>query len=180
MPSLIAKSPLEGTWPVTHGALTLAEVEPGRITSVSAPKVGRDLAAGLKALGVSFPQPNRMTGEGAVRMVWTGLGQAFLLGGDPAGLSGAAMTDQSNGWACLRLEGAGADQALMRLVPLDLRLAAFPVGAAARTPLNHMQMILMRPAPDVFDIMVFRSMAKSAWHEVEEAMKRLAARAAVG
>lgn len=177
MPSLIAKSPLEGTWPVTHGGLTLAEVELTRLTSVSAPKVGRDLAAGLKALGVSFPKPNQFTGSEAVRMVWTSKDQAFLIGGDPAGLSGAVMTDQSDGWACLRLEGAGADQALMRLVPLDLRTEAFPPGAAARAPLNHMQMVLMRLAPDCFELLVFRSMARTAWHEIEEAMKSLAARA---
>lgn len=179
MPSLIAKSPLEGTWPVTHGPLTLSEVELTRVTSVSAPKVGRELAAGLKSLGVSFPKPNQSTGSGAVRMVWTSRNQAFLIGGDPSGLTGAALTDQTDGWACLRLEGAGADQALMRLVPLDLRPAAFAVGAVARAPLNHMSMILSKVADQAFEIMVFRSMAASAWHEVEEAMKALAARAAL-
>jgi sarcosine oxidase subunit gamma len=179
VPELIAKSPLAGQAPVTHGRLTLAEVVLDRVTSVAPFKGDKTLAKGLKALGVSFPAPNASTGSGAVRMVWTGMDQAFLIGADPAGLSGAALTDQSDGWACLRLSGEGADQALMRLVPLDLRLAAFGVGRVARAPLNHMAMILIRTAPDAFEILVFRSMARSAWHEVVEAMQIVAARAAV-
>jgi sarcosine oxidase subunit gamma len=41
-----------------------------------------------------------------------------------------------------------------------------------------MQMILMRDA-DSFLILVFRSMARTAWHEIEEAMQILAARKAL-
>ena len=180
MPELIAKTPLAGQGPVTHGGLTLTEMALGTVTSVAVAKPGRALGAALKALGVSFPKPNEFTGSGAVRMVWTSQNQAFLLGGDPAGLdaAGAVLTDQSDGWAGLRLHGPGAEAALMRLVPLDLRLPAFGPGRAARAPLNHMAMILMRPAADVFEVMVFRSMAHSAWHEIETAMRHLAARAA--
>ena len=68
----------------------------------------------------------------------------------------------------------------MRLYALDLRLQVFAVGMAARAPMNHMQSVLMRTAPYAFDLLVFRSMARTAWHEVEAAMKTLGARAALG
>lgn len=178
MPSLFAKTPLHGRPPLSIGTLTLAEAAPDPITSVS-PLQGQDkaLARALKALGLAFPAPNRFLAKGAARIVWTGRGQAFLIGAPPTGLqAAAALTDQSDGWAGLRLEGPSAAEALMRLYPLDLRPAAFPEGAAARAPLNHMASVLMRTGPEAFEVLVFRSMAASAWHEIEDAMRRLAAR----
>ena len=62
--------------------------------------------------------------------------------------------------------------------PMDLRLSAFPVGMAARTPLYHMSMVLMRVSDQGFRLMLFRSMARTAWHEISVALKTLAARAA--
>lgn len=180
MPSLIAKSPLAGQAPLTHGMVTLSEAVLDRVTSV-APFNGQDkaLAKALKALGLAFPEPNRFVEKGGARIVWTGRDQAFLIGADPAGLDGvAALTDQSDGWACLRVEGAGAVETLVRHYPLDLRLLAFPVGRAARAPLNHMSSVLMRTGVEAFEILVFRSMARTAWDEIAHAMKLLAARSA--
>ena len=181
MPDLIAKSPLAGRAPLTLAGVTLAEADLGQITSV-APFRGQDKALGkaLKALGLGFPAPNQVSSKGAARLVWTGRDQAFLIGAAPQGLDGlAALTDQSDGWAALRLDGPGVGDVLARLYPLDMRVAAFPVGRVARAPLNHMSSILMRPGPDSFEILVFRSMARTAWHEAEAAMRALAARAAL-
>ncbi len=178
MPDLIAKTPLDGAV-VTIGRLTLAEFEAGPITSV-APWQGQEAALdkALKPMGLKFPAPNRISTGKAARLVWTSRGQAFLIGASPAGLAvHAALTDQSDGWATLRLTGTGAAAVLMRLVPLDLE--AMAVDETARAPLGHMQSILIRVA-DGFDILVFRSMARSLWHEVETAMKSLAARAQIG
>ncbi len=182
MPELIAKSPLSGVWPVAHGGLRLSEHLLGAITSISIlPGQEKQVTRGLKPLGISFPAPSRFETAGPATLVWTARHQAFLIGSPaPDALPGAAVTDQSDGWAGLRLEGPAAADALMRLYPLDLRLQSFAQGHAARAPLNHMQSILMRTAPYAFDIMVFRSMAKTAWHEVEAAMKTLHARALQG
>ena len=68
---------------------------------------------------------------------------------------------------------------LARLVPVDLRLAAFPVGRAVRPGLNHMNAVILRTGDHAFEIMVFRSMARTAWHEVETTMNMVAARAGV-
>ena len=128
MPDLIAKSPLAGRAALTLAGVTLAEADLGQITSV-APFKGQDraLAKALRALGLSFPAPNQVSSKGDVRLVWTGRDQAFLIGAAPQGLDGlAALTDQSDGWAALRLDGPGAGDVLARLYPLDLRVAAFP------------------------------------------------------
>ena len=181
MPELIAKSPLSGVWPIAHSGLRLSEHNLGQITSI-APMPGQEkaVAKALKPLGLTFPKTNSFVSSGDATLVWTARDQAFLIGITAPNILGAALTDQSDGWAALRLEGPAAADALMRLYPLDLRLHAFPPGSAARAPLNHMQSVLMRISTYDFDILVFRSMVRTAWHEVEMAMKTVAARADLG
>ena len=176
MPDLIAKSALAGQAPLTQGGATLSEAQLGPITSIAVfPGMASKLA---KKLG-SFPQPNRFL-DNPLR-VWTGPDQCFLIGAEAPDLGIlAATTDQSGGWAALTLEGPGAEAALMRLYPLDLRARTFPQGHAARAPLGHMQSVLLRTGPETFLVLIFRSMARTAWHEIAEAMHKLAARAAAG
>ena len=180
MPELIAKSALAGFAPVTRLGTTLAEGSVGSIFSI-APYPGRmdQVNAALAPMGLAFPAPNSLTRQGQARLLWTGRDQAFLIGADaPDGLSEhAALTDQTDGWAILTLAGPAAEAALMRPVPLDLRQAAFPPQRTVRAPLNHMQAILTRTATDAFEIMVFRSMARTAWAELAETLEILAARA---
>lgn len=179
MPELIAKSALEGR-SLTLGGVTLAEAGIGPITSLAVlPGGAKAVAKGLKPLGLSMPEPNSFAEKKGARIVWTGRDQAFLTGADCPALEGAAVTDQSDGWAVLALSGAAAVDVLARWVPLDLRLAAFPVGRALRTQLNHMNVILLRTGDYAFEIMVFRSMARTAWHELESATHMVAARAGV-
>lgn len=182
MAELIAKSPLAGTAPLTRAGTTLAEASAGPITSI-APFPGREkqVNAALKPLGLTFPAPNTHSAKGMARLLWAGRDLAFLAGvpAPDALAEHAAITDQSDGWAVLSLTGPVAGDALMRLVPLDLRAAAFPIGRTTRTALNHMQMQITRVAPDAFEIMVFRSMARTAWHELADALDMLQARAAI-
>ena len=171
MPELIAKSALSGQGPVVHAGTTLSEATLGHVTSIAC-FAGRQPAVSA-ALGQAFPAPNTHH-DG---LCWTGPDQAFLIGKPAPGLTGlAATTDQTGGWAALRLTGPMAAEALMRHVPLDLRRMA--AGQAARAPLGHMQMILMAE-PDGFVLLVFRSMARTAWHEIETTLKHLAARKAL-
>lgn len=176
MPELIAKSALEGQ-SLTVGTVTLAEVDVGRVTSVAVlPGGAKAVAKGLKALGLAMPEPNSFAEKKGAQIVWTGREQAFLVGVEPPALEGAAVTDQTDGWTVLALSGAGAVDVLARLVPMDLRLPAFPVGRAVRTQLNHMNVVILRVGDHAFEIMGFRSMARTAWHELEAAMQMLAAR----
>ena len=155
----------------------MAEVEVGPITSVAVlPGGAKAVAKGLKTLGLAMPEPNSFAEKKGARIVWTGRDQAFLTGVEPPALEGAALTDQSDGWAALALTGAGAVDVLARLVPVDLRLAAFPVGRAIRTQLNHMNVMILRAGDHAFEILGFRSMARTAWHELETTMHMVAAR----
>jgi heterotetrameric sarcosine oxidase gamma subunit len=169
VPELIAKSALSGRAPLTLAGTRLEEAPIGQITSIACfPGALADATARLGA----FPAPNQVSGN----LIWTGPEQAFLLGPAPD-LSGiAATTDQTGGWAALRLTGPQAADALMRLYPLDLRAAHFAPQTCARAPLGHMQSILIREA-DSFLILVFRSMARTAWHEIEAALQSLDASA---
>ena len=176
MPELIAKSALEGR-SLTLGTVTLAEVDVGPITSIAVfPGGGKAVAKGLRTLGLAMPEPNAFAEKKGARIVWTGREQAFLMGAEPPALEGAALTDQSDGWAVLGLSGAGAVDVLARLVPVDLRLAAFPVGQVLRTQLNHMNVVILRIGDHAFEVLVFRSMARTAWHELETTMHMVAAR----
>ena len=172
MPNLIAISPLVGQAPVTLAATRLEQAHLGQITSIACfPGCNAEVATKLG----SFPSPNTV----AANLIWTGPDQAFLLGEAPDLTGLAATTDQSGAWAAFRLTGPKAADALMRLYPLDLRATQFPPQTCARAPLGHMQSVLVREA-DSFLILIFRSMARTAWHEIETALHALEARATAG
>jgi heterotetrameric sarcosine oxidase gamma subunit len=168
--------------PFSAGDCRLEACAPAPIVAV-APWPGRREAtdAALRGIGLAFPQPGRVIASGSARAVWAGRETAFLFGVPaPEGLEEhAALTDQSDGWAGLRLSGGASEAVLARLVPLDLRAAALAPGRAAHSLLNHMPCLIVRDAVTVFEIHVYRSMAGTAVHELSEAMRDVAARAAL-
>lgn len=180
MPEYIAKTALEGRAPLDVAGTVLMELDHGVISSIQPyPGQGKAVDKALKPLGFSFPAVGSFAVKDAAMIVWSGREQAFLIGAScPAMAGAAAVTDQSGAWVSLDLKGPAAVDALARYVPMDLRLGAFAVGTAVRTPLYHMSALILRLAEDQFRVMVFRSMARTAWHELEVALKTLAARAA--
>lgn len=179
MANLIATAPLGHIKPVTSAGTTLAQMDWAQIISI-APFAGRegDVNAALAPLGLTFPAPNTMQVKGDVRLAFSGRAQAFLIGAQCPDLGGAAaVTDQSDAWARFSLAGPAAVDTLARYVPVDLRLSALPVGAAIRSQLYHVPLCLLRIGAESFEVMVFRSMAQTAWHELETALRILAARA---
>ncbi len=180
MARLLAETPFAGLkLPVSLGGVTLSARGPGAVTSV-APFRGRQAEVEAR-LGVALPAPNGVAPWGGARAIWTGPGRWLLVGAPaPEGLDGlAAVADQTDASACLGLEGPAAREVLARLVPADLRDRAFPVGAAARTLLNHMTVTLSRVADDAWEVMAMRSMAGTLVEELAHAMGGVAARAAV-
>lgn len=178
MVDLIAKSACDGLLPKEIGGVSLTEIVFDAVTSV-VPFRGQEAAVSdaLKAqMGAAFPDPNRTTGKAKARVVWSGHGQAMVLGPVLEPIAGAAMTDQTDAWACVALEGSGARDVLARLVPIDLRDGQFKRGHAARTQLMHMNIVLMRTGADRYGIMAFRSMADTLVHDLETAMEAVAAR----
>jgi len=179
---LISRSATVDLLPVQVGELTLRDVTPARMTAIAPwPGAGAAVSRAMKAAGLGWPAADRAAkGAGGV-CLWSGRDQAFLLdAAAPDGLTAhAAVTDVSDGWTALSLSGEGACQVLARLVAIDLSPSAFPAGASARTGLGHMMTLIHHAAPGDYMILVFRSMTEFAAHEIEIAMKAVAARSAV-
>lgn len=105
-------------------------------------------------------------------LVWSGPAQwlavsddraiAALLGGELAGM--AAVSDQTDGRAVLRLSGPKLRDALAKGCPIDLHPRAFRTGDTAITAIAHIgvQFWQVDEAP-TFDMLVARSMAGSFW-----------------
>lgn len=183
MVELTALTPCNGILPINTGETTLSEVDPGRITALM-PFKGQQAAlteALQAAHGLRFPEPGQVTVAEGASCVWTARGQAFLMGPEPDDSLAhhAAVTDQTDAWTVVLLAGLDAEAVLARLVPLDLRLSAFPEGAAARTLCQHMTVNICRRAEGL-QIMAFRSMARTLAHDIGEAMASVAGRRAAG
>ncbi|KIC42177.1 sarcosine oxidase subunit gamma [Ruegeria sp. ANG-R] len=180
MDKLVAKTPCDGLLPLTVGSVTLSEEEAVTIHSIS-PLKGKQKALSdvLKAAhGMACPSANRATGKAGARAVWFGPAHAMLIGPVPdvALMEHAVVVDQSDAWTVVRLEGAGVEDVLARVVPVDLRSSHFKRGHTARTPLFHMTASITRVGENAFQIMVFRSMAKTLVHDLRRAMEGVAAR----
>lgn len=181
MVDLLAKTSFSMLLPLTIGTVTAREDTPQAMTAL-APFKGQDSAmaeALKKAHGLTLPGPNRATGKDDGRVIWFGQRMVLLMGPPPAEELAAlcAVTDQSDAWAVLRLEGPGAADVLARLTSLDLRDGVFKRGHTARTDLRHMMASITRIGVNTWIIMVFRGFAETLVHDLKTAMETVAARA---
>jgi len=151
------------------------------IISVSMAKSGaKKLASAMKGeYGVALPLPGQYVAIKDGMIVSSARDQFFvcqkthpdkLLKTLLACCSGAAtMTDQSDAWAQIMLTGAACTAIMERLCHIDTTSAAFPVGSAARTSIEHMGAIIARIKPaakqtDAFMILTPRSSANDMAH----------------
>lgn len=168
MVELKAKTPCEGLLPVEIGNCRLEEHSPGPMVLITP----------LGKVSLKLPAPGQMIDGGDHRLLWFGRNEYLMMGATPPeGMNDqAALVDQSDGWAVVMLSGAGAEDVLARLVPIDLRATAFPEGSATRTQLQHQNIAIARGGADQFMILAFRSMAHSLVHDLKTAMEHVAAR----
>jgi sarcosine oxidase subunit gamma len=85
----------------------------------------------------------------------------------------ASVSDQSDGYLRVRLSGPRVREALGKLVPLDLHPRAFKADDVASTVASHIGVTLWRlederPSAAVFELVMFRSLARSFWHALAE------------
>jgi heterotetrameric sarcosine oxidase gamma subunit len=85
----------------------------------------------------------------------------------------ASISDQSDGYAVLRLTGTKIRDTLAKLIPIDVHPRAFKPGDVTSTVASHIGITLWRldDAPDassVFEIAVFRSLAGGFWHALAQ------------
>jgi heterotetrameric sarcosine oxidase gamma subunit len=133
--------------------------------------------------GIELPNGPRRMSEGTVSFAGTGRGAWLAVcenGGNGFATSLretigdlAAISDQSDGYAVLRLAGPRVRDTLAKLVPVDIHPRAFRPGDVAGTVVAHFGATLWRleDGPDgsaVFEVAVFRSLARSFWHALGE------------
>ena len=177
MVKLVALTPCAGLLPIAHDGIEISEVLPDRLMSV-APFKGQEKAvsAQLKEqVGSGLSAVNRRTAA----VTWFGHG-TWIVARDVTLDSLAAVTDQSDAWAVVALSGLGAEDILARLVPVDLRAQVFKKNHVAKTMLGHMSVTITRAGANEFEIMVMRSMAQTLVHDLDVAMRSMAARLADG
>lgn len=137
------------------------------------------LAASVQErFGLSLPEPGAALFSGETGLIWSGPGQWLALAptrrdldGLGAALTGlAAVADQSDGRAVLRLSGPDARRALEKGVSVDLHPRTFGSGRTAVTAVAHIGVQLwQRDDRPTYEIAVARSFAGSLWSWLEEA-----------
>ena len=149
------------------------------IASLIGREDGNDaLAQALKdRFGLDLPRQPGAVQANARTLVWSGPGQWLLVAGGSEGFADdlaalsqhAAVADQSQSRAALRIGGPQARRALAKGCMLDLHDSAFPQGFAALTTISYIGVQLWRvadaagPEGAQFEMTVPRSMAGSFW-----------------
>ena len=173
MAKLIALSPCEGLLPISAGQVEVVEIALDRLMSV-APFAGKNKAVSAKLktqVGAVLPGINRRSSD----VTWFGHG-TWMVAADVDLGDLAAVTDQSDAWAVVAISGVGSEDVLARLVPVDLRVQVFKKNHVAKTMLGHMSVTITRTGATTFEIMVMRSMAVTLVHDLQVAMRGVAAR----
>ena len=134
--------------------------------------------------GIQLAQGPRLIGAGDLAFAGTGPGAWLAIresGGNAFASSLrdaigdlASVSDQSDGYAVLRLSGPKLRETLAKIVPIDVHQRAFAPGDVASTVASHMGATLWRlqdagDGSPVFELAVFRSLAVSFWHALSEA-----------
>ncbi len=190
---LTAYPPLAALSIERRGA-SLVEVDGYALCSLAVPLGGRQaLGQCLQtALGLALPAIGNscLSSDGMYRLLGLQQDQFFLTAEAESGTvtpfvatlveDKAYVTDQSDSWAKLRLNGPIAREVLMRLCMIDLHPIAFTTGAVVRTVMEHMSVILLKESDESFILFTPRSSAGSFVHAVEEAMNSCAAKKAHG
>ena len=147
---------------------------------------GAALDANVKAaLGADLPGPGRFTTANGVTIMFAQPGQ-WLIAAERDGLeaevkaaaAGAGtVTDQSDSFTELTVDGLLATEVLSRLSSLDY--ATFEVGAVARTPMQQIAVTIARTGAESWRLNTSRSTARDFAHDVQTAVEAITARALI-
>ncbi len=150
-----------------------------------AERLARGLVHLARPSAAGLPGPGRWAEHGGLVLIALAPGQ-WLVEGPEAGLEaeaaarfGGFATDVTDGYAPFRLSGPLSTAVLARLSSLDYGDDAFPVGAAARTPMMQIGVVIRRLADEegpAFALETPRSTARDFAHDVRTAMISAASR----
>lgn len=187
MAELKILSPLRGYNHTFSCGTRLYEPDVPLLISVSVPLDGatafeEKLAS---ALGILIPESGLEVGrwssneEGRLRCLGLALDQIMIVC-SPAGDTNIAslqaaigeagyITDQSDNWALLMIEGSSTRAALERLCMLDLGSCA--ENFCGRTVMEHLPVVIVREGSDRFLLMTLSSYADSFLHTFKTALE---------
>lgn len=140
------------SWPETADTVLAAIRETTGLELATAPGSGA-LSASARAFGIA---PRRFL------LLTEAEGTADTLRAQIAPEAGS-VTDLSHGRTVLRVAGPKAEWVLSKLFAIDFSPRAFPVGDGRATVHHDIQAQIQRTAPEQFDLVVFRSFARSFW-----------------
>ncbi|PAQ10448.1 sarcosine oxidase subunit gamma [Mesorhizobium temperatum] len=156
--------------------VTLAVLPPAERISLRAPDAS--VAALSKALGVTLPRKPKTSAAKAGRTaLWLGPDEWLVIdevGRDPLAdcaevtvLHSAVGISHRN--VAISVTGPAAAATINSGCPQDLSLDAFPVGAASRTILGKVEIVLLRTASDAFRVECWRSFSDYVFIFLSEA-----------
>jgi len=174
--TLTSHSPLGG-YTNRIGDITISEITHLDIVSLA---ISANAKASLNKVledktGLSFPDAGTTQRDGdKIALLGMGADQCFIVTHaqhkDPvtaaAAITGATgyLTDQSDSWVVVSIEGASALHALERICPVDLSDAVFTENSVVRTTMEHLSVIVERPEPALYRLYSPRSSAHSFLH----------------
>ncbi|MER8439424.1 sarcosine oxidase subunit gamma [Mesorhizobium sp. M1312] len=162
--------------------VVLAVLPPAERISLRAPDAS--VAALSKALGVTLPRKPKTSAAKAGRTaLWLGPDEWLVIdevGRDPLAdcaevtvLHSAVGISHRN--VATTVTGPAAAATINSGCPQDLSLDAFPVGAASRTILGKVEIVLLRTATDAFRVECWRSFSDYVFTFLSEAARDAAA-----
>src|SRR5262245_56003952 len=154
--------------------VTLGLRHPLSIVTVMARKGRADALAGAfrSSFGLTLPGPGQSATGKDVALRWAGPEQWLTVaeGGRDGDLhqrltaalaDTASLADQSHGRVAIVIAGPRVRAVLAKGTAVDLHPSRFRPGQVAMTQMAHVGIHLTQTAPDVFELLVFRSFAES-------------------
>lgn len=182
MPDLARRRPLADAAPLAGPAIALAPLPPAARFILRARPAAMEAAAG--PLGLRLPVVAcRAATAGARSALWLGPDEWLLLAPEADGPALAAalesamaglphsLVDVGHRQSGVTLSGACATLALNAGCPLDLDVAAFPLGMCTRTVLGKAEIVLWRTGAQSFRVEAWRSFLPYVWDFLVEAAR---------
>jgi sarcosine oxidase, subunit gamma len=134
-----------------------------------------------RALGLEPPTAPRASASlNGLAALWLGPDEWLLIAKSGSGLAASlagiegglySAVDISHRNTAIIVEGHKAASVINSGCPQDLSLAAFPVGACARTLLAKSEVVLYRQGANKFRVECWRSFSNYVWHYLVDAAK---------
>jgi len=183
---LQAQTPLRG-FNHRFGNTILRELSDTAIYSIGLSLVAEPALKSIKSnLGAEWPETGNssVSDDGVFRLLGLQSDQIFVLNSQPSRQDGQAVklpnldkanyiTDQSDSWAGMYIEGESAIRALERICPIDLHPSVFSVGRVTRTTMEHLAVIILHEVDNRYLLLSPTSSAQSFLHALETSLRNV-------